>query len=154
MRSSIERSLTYPTSGYSTPSQKAIIARSQVEEMYTRRVLAWTKRVQVLQPLYPKSSSESGHRIRRIRILVHSWLNSSKPIESLDIDFEEDDQLGLTLEESPISTGPHELPNDQSTSRSSPKMDKCLSRSKIPPPHSLSISPFLSFDLYYVAVII
>ena len=69
----------------------------------------------MLQPLYPKSG------VSRDIVFDEStsWyiVDSvpSKPIESLEIDLEEDDQLGLTPEESPISTGPHELPNDQST---------------------------------------
>ena len=45
-----------------------------------------------------------------------------------NLDIEEDDRLKPMPKESPISTtlsGPHESPSDQSTSRPSPKSNKC-----------------------------
>ena len=44
----------------------------QVGEMYPRRILTRTEGVQMLQPIYPKSSSKSRRRLQRIRILVRT----------------------------------------------------------------------------------
>mgnify|MGYP007069643939 CR=1 FL=1 len=59
------------------PRQKATIVRSQVREMYPRRILARANGVEVLQPLDLKGSCESGCILWRIGVMVCTWGDSS-----------------------------------------------------------------------------